>query len=889
MSAPKWTHALLRRFARDKSAEDVIGDLEEAHGRRVKRHGPLRARMLTSLEALDLAFAMVRARLPRLLPTFSWLDYKLGFRMLIKYPGLTLVGGVAIAFAIGVGTATFERINDMVRPTVPLSEGKRIVELRLWHTASSSVEEQALHDVAAWRSELRSVQDLGAFRTIERNVTITGGQAEPMPVAEISASLFRVARVPVLLGRPLREADEEIGAPHVAVIGYDVWRDRLRGDPAIIGKIVRIGGERAEIVGVMPEGFAFPVAHSMWVPLRENPLHYERRQGPEINVVGRLAPGVTMSEARAELSAIGSRRAADFPDTHEYIRPQIGQYPRLGTSGFEALLFQSGNLFLIMLLVLICSNVALLIFARAAARENELVVRNALGASRGRIITQLFTEALVLGGVSALVGLVAATAALRWSMRVAEADSGQRLPFWFEGNLAPMTVLYAVGLTLLGAVVAGVVPGLKVTRGVGAKLRAAAAGGGGARFGGVWTAVIVAQVAVTVAFPATAFFVRRDVVAKQTIDVGFRTEQYLSARLEQDREVPPGTSRDAYQAALSARLRTTYDELARRVAAEPGVAGVSFTNRLPRKHHRSAILELDRTETRQDTTVAQIAAPASVDLGYFEVLGAPILSGRAFNSSDLASDRRVVIVNQSFVSKVLDNRSPIGRRVRYIESTAENGQRVVGPWYEIVGVVRDLGVLFDGPTNGAGLYHPAAPTTAQPLNLVVHLRGDAETYGPRLRTLAATIDPTLRLHDVLPLDRVGSEMWLEFDFIFKLLVIVCAIALLLSLTAIYSVMAFTVARRTREIGIRVALGSDARFVALAILSRPIRQVASGVIVGGILVGMLTFGVFRGLAVKELAVLLAYAVLMMGVCMLACVVPTRRALRIQPLEALRTEA
>jgi putative ABC transport system permease protein len=886
MSAPKWTHALLRRFAREHNAEDVIGDLEEAHSRRIKRHGHFRAGLLTSLEALELAFAMVRARTPRLLPTFSWLDYKLGFRMLVKYPGLTLVGGVAIAFAIGIGTATFEFITDFVRPTVPLPEGKRIVELRLWHTASSSVEEQALHDFAAWRSELRTVQDLGAFRTIQRNVTITGGQAEPMPVAEISASVFRVARVPVLLGRPLREADEEIGAPRVAVIGYDVWRDRLLGDPAIIGKIVRIGGDQVEIVGVMPEGFAFPVAHSMWVPLRENPLHYERRQGPEINVIGRLASGVTLSEARAELTAIGGRRAADFPDTHEFIRPQIDQYPRLGTSGFEALLFQSGNLFLIMLLVLICSNVALLIFARAAARENELVVRNALGASRGRIITQLFAEALVLGGVGALVGLVAATAALRWWLRVAEADGGQPLPFWFEGSLAPMTVLYAIGLTLLGAVVAGVVPALNVTRGVGSRLRAAAAGGGGARFGGVWTAVIVAQVAVTVAFPATAFFVRRTVVATQTVDVGFRTDRFLSVRLEQDRETPPGVSGDAYQAALSTRFRTSYDELARRVATEPGVVGVTFVNHLPRTHHRHERLELDGNAAQIDSALAYTAAPAYIDLQYFNVLGAPILSGRAFNSGDLATDQRVVIVNQSFVREVLGNRSPIGRRVRYIERQAENGQREVGPWYEIVGVVRDLGIMAP---KSAGLYHPATPLTAQPLYMVVHLRGEPDAFAPKLRTLAATIDPTLRLHDVLPLSRVGSELWLEFDFIFKLLVMVCAIALLLSLTAIYAVMAFTVARRTREIGIRVALGSDARYVALAILARPIRQVAIGVIVGGILVGMLTFGVFREIAIKELAMLLAYAVLMMAVCMLACIVPTRRALRIQPLEALRTEA
>ena len=887
MSVPRWTHALLRRLA-DERSEDVIGDLEEAHRRRLLHQSAGRARLLSSLEALELSLALLRARIAQLIPKFSWLDYKLGFRMLRRYPGLTLVGGVAIAFAIGLGAATFEFVNDLVRPTLPLMEGERVVRLRLWHTPSGSVEEQALDDFEGWKQQVKSVENLSAFRTVERNLTTADGLSEPVTAAEISAAAFSIARVPPLLGRTLRDSDEQLGASAVVVIGYDLWQDRFFGDPTIVGRTVRLSGEESTVVGVMPEGFAFPVAHRLWIPFRQTATPYGRRQGPEIDVIGRLARGATLAEAQSELNTIGQRRAADFPDTHQHIRAEIGQYPRLGISKLEIAAFRSINLFMVMLLVLICSNIALLMFARAASRENELVVRTALGASRSRIGTQLFAEALVLGGCAAVIGLGAATFALQWWLRVSAADSGRPQPFWFDASLSPATVLYAILLTVLGAVIAGVIPALKITRGVGARLRAAAAGGGGPRFGGFWTAVIVAQVAVTVAFPATAFFVRRDVVEKQRLDVGFPMEQYLSVRLEVDREPPPGVSADQHQAALLNRFQNTYHELERRIDAEPAVAGVTFASRLPRTLHQSRSLEVEENAVQGDSIVAHLAGPASVDLKYFDVVGAPILAGRAFNTSDLESGRRVVIVNQSFVRTALGERNPIGRRIRYLERESRDAPWSLGPWYEIVGVVRDLGVMFDGPAKGAGVYHPTTANATTPFHMVVHMRGDAQAFAPRLRNLAMTVDPTLRLHDVLRLDRVGSELWLEFDFLFRLLVIICAVALLLSLTAIYAVMAFTVSKRTREIGIRLALGSDPRVVIAAILARPVRQVATGVAFGGVLVGMLVVAVSGAISATEFAVLLAYAAGMMAVCMLACVVPTRKAMRIQPTDALRTD-
>ncbi|HEU4454320.1 MAG TPA: ABC transporter permease, partial [Longimicrobium sp.] len=247
---------------------------------------------------------------------FSLLDFRLGIRMLVKYPGLTLVGGLGMAVAIAIGAGAYAYFNSYLHPTLPLHEGGRVVGLENWDAAAGNQEPRSLHDFATWRDELRSVEDVGAFRTVERNLVAPDGTAEPVPVAEMTASGFRVARVPALVGRPLLDEDEREGAPPVLVIGHEEWRTRFAADPGVVGRSVRLGGVAHTVVGVMPEGFAFPVSHRFWTPLRADPSKYERRRGPAVTVFGRLAPGATLEAARAELDALGRRTAAANPKTH---------------------------------------------------------------------------------------------------------------------------------------------------------------------------------------------------------------------------------------------------------------------------------------------------------------------------------------------------------------------------------------------------------------------------------------------------------------------------------------------------------------------------------------------------------------------------------------------
>jgi putative ABC transport system permease protein len=452
------------------------------------------------------------------------LDLKLAVRMLVRYPWLTLVASAAMAFGIATAVGVFEIRTQLVDPSLPLDQGSRIVGFRNWDASLNRSVLATPSDFATWRDALTSVEDLSAASVFPRNLITDNGHSEAVDVAAMSASAFRVARVLPLMGRTLVEADEDPGAPPVIVIGHDTWKRRFSADPRVVGRTVRLGSDRRSVVGVMPEGFTFPSTHEIWIPLRVNASAEE----PGLVVFGRLARGASREQTQAELLVIGQRHAVAAPAAREHLRPQLVPYVRLFFDSFDVRLgLTLANVFVVMLLMLVSANVALLMFARASARETEIALRSALGAGRARIVAQLFVEGLVLASLAVVVGLFAARVGMRSIFALMEAR-GRQLPFWVDDSLTPTTVIYAGVLTMVSAAIISVLPALKITsRGLEARLRQSTAGAGGFRFGGVWTAVIVSQVAVTLMFPAASFFFHRWVVEGQTGDVGFSSATYF--------------------------------------------------------------------------------------------------------------------------------------------------------------------------------------------------------------------------------------------------------------------------------------------------------------------------------------------------------------------------
>ncbi len=831
-------------------------------------------------------------------------DLKLGGRLLVKYPGLTIVGGLAMAFAICVGTVIFQMQSIFVHPSLPLSQGDRLVRIRNWDVAASSAEPRALHDFNVWRSTLRSVTELGAWRDVTRNLIVTEGDARPVQVAEITPAAFRVADGTPLMGRVLMEADDRPAAPSVAVIGYDVWRTRFGSDAAVLGRSVQLGTEHVTVVGVMREGFAFPIAHDVWRPLRIVNDAHAPRSGPAISVFGLLAPGATLDTAQAELTAVGRRVASEQPATHAQLQPHVTPYAMLdaGPSQDNIGIRASIYFFAVVILVLVCSNVALLLFARAATRESELTLRTALGATRSRIVAQMFAEALVLGGVAALTGLLAAHVVLQnWGLTFLEVTIG-RLPFWYDVSLSPATVLFALGLTVLGSAIAGVMPALKVTRGMGSRLKQATPGAGGLQFGGIWTVVIVVQVAVTVAFPAVVYQEQWLLRHVETFDVGFPTEEYLAARIQLDTPTAAGENTDAAREAHRAAFAGRVEELRRRVVAEPGVAGVTFVDRLPRTERPEYDIELPEDANRKgpvggsgepDTPLRQ-ATVARIEPSYFDTLETSVLAGRAFTAADLAPGTQVAIVDQGFVDQVLQGRNPIGQQVRF-SSDRSDPIKLPNPWMDIVGVVKELGM--GTPTRvgrAAGLYLPSSPGRLGRVYMMMHLRADPLAFAPKLGEIATAVDPTLRLSEVQRVDKVLEPISWFVRLWLRVTLVMTAVALVLSLSGIYAVLSFIVARRTREIGVRVALGANRRRVISAIFRRPLIQVGFGVLAGSALITLAGSikadvpGLTDGLSFGRVAMIGGYGIVMLGVCLLACIVPTRRALSVEPTVALRMD-
>jgi putative ABC transport system permease protein len=837
--------------------------------------------------------------------SFRWLagwpmDLRLGARMLIKYPGLTVVAVIALSMAIGAGASYMEFVTDLLHPTLPFKDGHRIAGIVNWDVKAGTPTRKSLYDFTRWRGEVTSVVDLGAALSLRRNLITEDGRSEPVRGAEITASAFRVIPTPPLMGRTLTDDDEHPAAPPVAVIGEDLWQKRFNSDPAILGRTIRLARASYTVVGVMPRSFGFPTSQSLWVPLRANATEHRPGEGPDIIIFGRLAPGIDYGGAQAELTAVAERVAAGAPKEAPRLRPVIKPYVTSMWSAssdgeMQRLILYGANLLFLGLLGICGANVATLVFARTVTREAEITVRTALGASRGRIVSQLFAEALVPASIAAGAGLAIAAFGSRWAKAKFVEAQNQAPPFWWSAELSTATWIYAGLLALLAAAVVGIIPALKATGPqMQARLKSAGAAGPGLRFGGVWTAVIIGQVAVTILFLMSVVSIGWNAYAvpRAASHYAFRAEDYLTLRLEMDRDSTPAASTAAGSAAFRAQFKTAFQEMERRLELDPGVAAVTHTTRLPGKGNMFFV-EVDSPEALRSRAADDPLWVRSGIVGadYFAALDAPIVSGRAFTSAEAELARPVAVVDETFVRLIMGGRDPVGLRVREPQNT-ENPQ--TGPWYEIVGVVKDLTRIPNKTTEHAMLYLPGPPGAAEGSTMmVVRARGDATLLPATVGRVGAEADPTMRLYDVRPLNQSHREDGMAFEFFLRVFTVVSAVALLLSSAGVYSLLSFTLSSRTREIGIRVALGAAPRSIVTAIFSRSFAQIGLGILAGSVpgflLVSMGAPEVAQGGGtVVALVATLAVAVFIAGVTVLACVGPARRALRIQPTVALRAE-
>jgi putative ABC transport system permease protein len=823
--------------------------------------------------------------MPGGLTTISSLDWKLGARLLLKYPALTIIGGLSLAAGIALGVVGMELADELLYKRLPFDDGSRVVSLVTQDVAASRVESRMLHDFAIWRRSLKTVVELGAARASERNVPTGAGGVETLRVAEITASAFPLTRVPPLLGRPLQPTDEMPGAEPVVVLGHDVWQRQFLADAAIIGRVVTVGRTSRTVVGVMPPGFGFPRNQQLWVPLPVQDA--APRDGPAVQVFGRLADGASWQDAAAELDLASARLAAAQPATHAQLRTRVRAFA--GRTPGDPLQLEDFALHAVVLLLLgaICANVATLIFARTAMREPEIIVRHALGASRARVVAQIVTEGLVLALAAALLGLVVAQTTVRYAWLRASQHMRDGLPFWVDLALEPATIAYALLLALVAAALIGLLPALKATSAsIHQGLQGITGTGGTMKFGGIWSFIVGAQVAFTLLFVPAAVGIYTHSLHEESKWAAFPTERYLTFRLGMDNEALAGESGVPDEGQIGARRARAYELLAGRLREEPGVTQVTYADRLLGKAPDWVGLEMEQVgapPARLHGNYEGGFAMEAVGAGHLEALGAGIVAGRGLQAADAAAPNRPVVVGEAFMRAV--GGSPVGARVRTIQ---KGSVRELGPWHEIVGVVTDLGMGPAGGDNGdeaTFIYRAASAAELDPVVVVVRVAGDAASLAPRVAALARQVDAGLQLRELDTLDAVVAQEQASKQIVSVVFRSVLLGSVVFSAAGLYALMAVAVARRTREIGIRRALGATPRQVLGSVFARAGRQLGGGIIAGNSLILFLAWR-SDSLTTSLLVSSAITSVLMAAVGVLACAAPARQALRVQPTEALR---
>jgi predicted permease len=892
-SLREWTRRVCRRRTDDDLERELAGHLALAEDElRRKGHLPVDAARLARARAGGRIQALEALREQRGLPWLdsSWLDVRLGLRLLVRNWGLTLVGGLATTLAISIAAVVFAAFEIVMWSPLPLDEGDRVVAIQVWDREAGRRRDTTWQDLEQWRASLQSIDDVGAFQTIRRNIITPDGSVELAPVAEISAAGFRVSRVAPLIGRPIADADAAPGAAPVVVIGHDVWQRRFAGARDVIGRELRLGNDVHTVVGVMPDGFQFPFTFRYWVPLRPGADGRLHNTGPEGVVFGRLAPGATVARAHAEVSALGlvasalrSAQREGAPALRSAAREggRVVPYTFAFTGDFEpgemGLLWSLSSLGLVLLLLPPCANIAILNYARTVSRQREFAARHALGGSRARIVWQLFIEALVLTAAAAGAALlVLRVVSVVVAGRLQDIPGGA--PFWMTFGVSYRTLLFVAGLAVAAAAVSGLVPALQATGRLAQLGAGALAGRTSVRLGATWTSLVIAQVAFSVGVLPLAAELAWGTLRTGLVGPGFAAEEFATARvaLEGDRDV---------------LLATRQRELARRLLADPGIVGVAAALQPPGEEPW-VFVDIEGRDAPTDVLNGQLpgflARFNQVDPAFFDLYQVPGLAGRRFTDADVAAESDAVIVNRNFAETIAPAGNPLGRRFRYVRAT--DREWLHGPeanrWYEVVGVVGNLPATTDARV----AYHAAAPGQIHPAHLQLRLRGDPAGLAERLRIVSASVDPTLHVDEVRTLAEIYREHRFGDNLGAMTIGAVTGSVVLLSAAGLYALMAFTVAQRRREIGIRSALGAQPGQLVAAVFRRAFWQIGVGS-AAGMLAAYLTgryvpIEQIGGLTIPGILPGAAAFMLLVGV--LASLGPARRGLRIDPTEALRND-
>lgn len=809
-----------------------------------------------------------------------WQDFRFGVRMLLKAPSVSIVATIALALGIGANTAIFTVVNAVLLRPLPFANSEQLMvvgESNL--TRGQQLGSASYPNFADWREQNHVFEHLAAYH--DSDFIFTGrGESTRLQGTVVNADLFPLLGVNAAIGRTFLPSEDEPGnSGRVVLLSQQLFQQRFNADPHIVGQSITLDAKSYTVVGVMPQAFQFPIQNDpveLWTTVagdREGKDPVTDQRGAHfLRVIGRLKPGVTKEQAQAEMTAISARLEQQYPDKNLHMTSVV-------ESMLEAMVGDIRPALLILLgavgcvLLIACANVANLLLARAMTRHKEMAIRSALGASRMRVVRQLLTESVLLSLTGGMLGMILAV----WWSDLLVTLGKQNIPRAMQVGLDWRVFGFTLIVSVLTGLVFGLVPAIHSSKTeLTESLKEGSRGSGdGARRNGIRGTLVVSELAIAVVLLVCAGLLIQSLWRLSNVKPGFNSQNVLTLVV--------GVPDVRYPTAKQAQF---YGDLVGRIKSLPGVRSASAITPLPLNGDRYGIsFEVDgRPVPKGEEPGADFFV---IGNDYFQTMETPLIKGRTFSDRDAAKSPPVIIVNQAFAQKFFPNEDPIGKRIKPGISTDEDEPAM----REIVGIVGDVRNRNLSSELRPGYFVPQTQVPFDQMTMVVKTNTDPHTFINSIQNEVHSMDPELPVFNVKTMDEYISASVSAPRFNATLLMIFASVALVLTIVGLYGVMSYSVAQRTNEIGIRMALGAQSRDVLRLIVSQGLILVVIGLVIGLIGAVALTWlirSLLFGVTSTDPITFAAVAVLLAFVGLLACYIPARRATRLDPLHALRYE-
>ncbi len=802
-------------------------------------------------------------------------DLRFGLRMILKNPGFTLVAIVTLGLGIGVNSTVFTIVNAVFLNGLPFPESRELMYFRTNQGVS-------LLDYLDYREQSRSFRGIGAFAPQNTDLSDQDAAAERVNGAVISANLFSTLGQRPLLGRDFTAGDEQLGAAPVALVSHFLWQSRYGGKPDIIGKAIRVNLKTYTVVGVLPEGEEFPQVTRLWFPLVKDETHKDRDQR-NIDLIGRLGKGMTVEQAQAEMKTITARLAQAYPATDKNIDITVIPYTERNTSGPIRVVLFSMQGAVGFVLIIACANIANLLLSRSVRRTRETSIRTALGASRWRIVRQLLIESLMLSFLGGILGMGIAALGIRW-FDAAVTDTGK--PYWIVFKMDYHVVVFFMAICVVTGILFGLAPALQISKtNMNENLKEGGRSvSGSARARRMTGALLMAEIGLTIVLLVGAGLMIRSFLNTQRVNVGIDIANLMTVQVQPTAvRYPQPEDRLRFEERLMERLRAIpgIDKLT--IASQPPAGGSQF------RTLNIAGLNLGDVNNRLPGVGRVAVLPE-----YFDTFDIRMRRGRTFTTADGAPGGEVAIVNEAFVTRYFSGGEALGRRIRLGTDFTATTQDPKLPWLTIVGVSPSV-MQVNGPNNDTRpqpvVYVPFRQEPTIAFTVLTRSRLPRETLTAALRDAVRKTDADIPLYNIRTLEDILDQRTWPFRVFGTLFAVFALIGLVLSVVGIYAVTSYGVGQRTQEIGLRIALGASQRDVMWLVLRQGLRRIGIGLCLGLLAAWGLSRvlgSILVGVPTDDPATFVSITILLASVTLIACLVPTRRAMYLDPVDALRTE-